>query len=179
VDVVDVRVVRDGYSFYLIPDTNLPFPEDRFDVVLSNHVIEHVGRTDEQENHLREILRVLAPDGVAYLAAPNRWMLVEPHYRLPFLSWLPRSMRDGYVRATKRGSWYDCEPLSLQCLEKLLSRVGFHYENLCVGALREMLRLERKTDPLVRVLRLTPNSVLNRLRSFMPTLVYRLRIAGK
>ena len=35
--------------------------------------------------HLREIRRVLRRDGLAYLAVPNRWALVEPHYRLALL----------------------------------------------------------------------------------------------
>src|SRR3546814_9833619 len=67
----------------------LPFADDSFDVVLSNHVIEHVGEQPEQLAHLSELRRVLTPGGIGYLAVPNRWMLVEPHYRLAFLSWWP------------------------------------------------------------------------------------------
>jgi SAM-dependent methyltransferase len=47
----------------------LPFPARSFDVVLSNHVIEHVLN---QRLHLGEIRRVLADRGVCYLATPNR-----------------------------------------------------------------------------------------------------------
>jgi|GEM_PF-1765961 len=42
VDVVDQRLIREGYDFRLVHDTTLPFADARFDVVLSNHVIEHV-----------------------------------------------------------------------------------------------------------------------------------------
>jgi SAM-dependent methyltransferase len=37
--------------------------------------------------------RVLRPGGVLYLAVPNRWSLVGPRYRLPFLIFRVRSER--------------------------------------------------------------------------------------
>src|SRR5207237_9624421 len=77
------------------------------DVVVSNHVFEHVGGRNEQLRDLQEVLRVLRPDGFAYLATPNRWGLLEPHYRLPFLSWLPARAANAYLRATRRGDIHD------------------------------------------------------------------------
>lgn len=59
---------------------------------------------------LSELARVLRPSGIGYLAVPSRWMLVEPHYRLPFLSWMPQRAADAYVRLTGRGEYYDCRP---------------------------------------------------------------------
>lgn len=47
--------------------TNLSFPNDTFDFVLSNHVIEHI---KEEEKYLSEILRVLKPGGKIYLTMP-------------------------------------------------------------------------------------------------------------
>src|SRR3546814_5478078 len=72
----------EGYAFQVVDGTTLPYSNDTFDIVVSNHVIEHVGNADAQRHHLDEIRRVLAPDGVVYFAAPNRWRLVEPHFRL-------------------------------------------------------------------------------------------------
>ena len=74
-----------------------------FDVVLLNHVLEHVLG---QQDLLNEILRVLRPGGICYLATPNRYCILEPHYRLPFLSWLPRSSANLYVRLTGHGPKY-------------------------------------------------------------------------
>lgn len=79
VDIVDNRVFKEGYQFQLVNNTMLPFEDESFDVVITNHVIEHVGESDAQLHHLCEIKRVLKKDGFAYLAVPNRWMLVEPH----------------------------------------------------------------------------------------------------
>jgi ubiquinone/menaquinone biosynthesis C-methylase UbiE len=175
VDVVDQRMVKDGFEFRLVQDTNLPFPDGVFHVVLSNHVIEHVGDFVEQKNHLREMRRVMRTDGVGYLATPNRWMVVEPHYRLPFLSWLPRSMRHAYVRSMKRGEYYDCEPLSLRLLERYLEEIGFHYQNLTEAAVRETLRLERGHEALATWINKIPTSFTHKLNFLAPTIIYRLR----
>ncbi|MGH8399236.1 MAG: class I SAM-dependent methyltransferase, partial [Gammaproteobacteria bacterium] len=88
VDVHDNRLITEGYRYQQVTDTRLPFIDESFDVVLSNHVIEHVGGEQAQRAHLAELHRVLRPEGIGYLAVPNRWMLVEPHYKLAFLSWL-------------------------------------------------------------------------------------------
>jgi SAM-dependent methyltransferase len=85
VDVVDQRVTTEGYSFLLAGDS-LPFRDGVFDVVVSNHVIEHV---PDQERHLEEIARVLRPGGVCYLATPNRIWPREPHHRVWLIHWLP------------------------------------------------------------------------------------------
>lgn len=45
-----------------------PYPDDRFDVVHANQVIEHVAGTD---HFMREVGRVLAPDGYALICTNN------------------------------------------------------------------------------------------------------------
>ena len=61
-------------------------------MILTNHIIEHVGEYESQLEHLNEIKRLLK-NGIAYLAVLNKWMLIESHYQLTFLSWLPRKSR--------------------------------------------------------------------------------------
>lgn len=174
VDVVDNRQLKDGYHFQLIEGCLLPFPDESFDVVISNHVIEHVGDESNQLLHLRELRRVLKPGGRGYLAVPNRWMLVEPHYRVALLSWLPRRWRSPYLRCLKLGGVYDCEPLTLGGVERLLSEAALGYENVCLQALRVILKLEKSTAHSVRVVAGLPDSVLSRFLPIMPTLIYRL-----
>ncbi len=176
VDVVDNRQVFDGYRFQTVSDTTLPFSDRSFDIILSNHVIEHVGDHVAQLSHLREVHRVLRKNGVGYLAVPNRWMLIEPHYRLPFLSWWPHSWRTPYLRIMRKGTHYDCEPLRMRQLESLLTQVGFAYENLCVEALRATFEIERQRSLGIRLLRCLPDSAIRPLRRIIPTLIYRLWI---
>jgi SAM-dependent methyltransferase len=74
----------------------LPFADAAFDGVLLNEVLEHVA--DEQST-LREIRRVLKPDGRFALMSPNRWFPFEGHgmllagrrfdFPIPLLPWLP------------------------------------------------------------------------------------------
>jgi SAM-dependent methyltransferase len=177
VDVIDQRQAREGYSFQVVDGVRLPFGEDRFDVVISNHVIEHVGDGAEQLTHLREIARVLVPGGVAYLATPNRWQMVEPHYRLAFLSWLPRRWRSSYLRISGKGGYYDCEPLRMGELESMIDVAGLQYRNLCVPALRHVLAVEQNGSRIARALLLVPDWTLQGLRRLSPTHVYLLRRA--
>src|SRR3546814_11909886 len=93
----------EGYAFQVVDGTTLPYSNDTFDIVVSNHVIEHAGNADAQRHHLDEIRRVLAPDGVVYVAAPTRWRLVEPNFRLPFSASLLHPPRERYVRLVGQG----------------------------------------------------------------------------
>ena len=159
VDVMDQRLLRNGYAFHLVEDISLPFQDGYFDVVITNHVIEHVGDLNEQRGHLREVRRVMNPKGIGYLAVPNRWMLIEPHYRLAFLSWLPSHLRSPYLRLMRRGGYYDCRPLSLATLENFLEKTGFQYQNLCTQALRETLSLEGKKGIVSCLIAKLPDNV--------------------
>jgi SAM-dependent methyltransferase len=174
VDVVDNRLVHDGYAYRQVEGTDLPFPDESFDVVITNHVIEHVGGADAQHRHLVEVGRVMKPDGIGYLAVPNRWMLTEPHYQLKFLSWWPHAWRSPYLRLMGKGTFYDCEPLQMRQLERMLTAAGFCYRNLCIEAWRETLEIERPQSISARVLRATPDGLLKPLRRIIPTLIYRM-----
>ena len=173
VDIHDNRLVTEGYRYHQVSGTQLPFPDAVFDVVLTNHVIEHVGDRQAQQAHLAELHRVLRADGVGYLAVPNRWMLVEPHYKLAFLSWLPRAWRTPYLRAMRRGENYDCEPLQMKQLEHLLRDAGFQHHNLCISALRATFEIERAQFATTRILSCVPDSVFMPFRRIIPTLIYR------
>jgi SAM-dependent methyltransferase len=173
VDVHDNRLIHDGYRYQQVEGTKLPFADQSFDVVLTNHVIEHVGDEKAQRAHLAELNRVLRLGGVGYLAVPNRWMLVEPHYRLAFLSWLPHSWRSSYLRMMRKGMLYDCEPLQLGQLENLFRAAGFKYQNLCIDALRMTSEIEWQNSFFARLLKSTPEKALVPLKRIIPTLIYR------
>lgn len=177
VDVCDNRSVHDGYCFQLVEGPQLPFPDASFDVVITNHVIEHVGDTAAQRHHLSEVHRVMGPDGVGYLAVPNRWMLTEPHFQLKFLSWWPRSVRTPYLRLMRKGRFYDCEPLQMHQLERMLGTAGFRYRNICVEAWRITFEIEHPNSFSTRLLRTIPDPLLALLRSIIPTLIYRIERA--
>lgn len=171
VDVIDQRVLTDGYDFQLVTDTTLPFPDEYFDVILSNHVIEHVGDTSAQLV-LREISRVIKTNGVGYIASPNRWQLIEPHYRLIFLSWLPKPLRSHYLRLCRKGCDYDCQPLSLGELDSLLRKAGLRWQHLEVEAIHIMAKIE--PNLALRIVQCFPSHFLQLLRPLIPTLICRV-----
>jgi len=86
VDVTDQREVYDGFTFIQFDGEKLPFSDKSFDIVVSNHVIEHVANADL---HLSEIWRVLKDKGIVYLATPNRLWPWEAHNKIFLLHYLP------------------------------------------------------------------------------------------
>ena len=175
VDVCDNRRVHDGYEYQPVQGVKLPFDDGRFDVVISNHVIEHVGDAAAQLEHLREIRRVLKPAGTGYLAVPNRWMLTEPHYQLKFLSWWPHRWRTPYLRLWRKGEFYDCEPLEMRQLERMLAAAGLAGCNLCVEGWRATFDIERPGRVGTRLLAKVPDALLRCLNPIIPTLIYRIK----
>ena len=94
VDVIDYRIIKEGYLFKKVDSEILPFDNDSFDIVISNQVIEHVSN---QDLHIKEIHRVLKHGGVCYLATPNKYWPIEPHYYLPFLGVLSQKIANWYM----------------------------------------------------------------------------------
>lgn len=183
VDAVDVRDTRqtcDGYQFTKVDGVTLPFEDHLYDIVISNHVIEHVGETEAQALHLAEIRRVLNPEGLGYLAVPNRWQVTEPHFRVPFLSWLPESWRTPYLRLFRPGNVYDCRPLTVSSLERLLSEAGFRFRQEHGGALRLTFEIERPRAFIYRaLLKRLPDGLYQSFRRAFPTLIYILQAPSR
>jgi len=72
-----------GQGCYVLADAaRMPFSTASFDLVVSNHSLEHF---IELEGTVREIGRVVKPDGVLYVAVPDATTLTDRIYR-----WLGR-----------------------------------------------------------------------------------------
>ncbi len=111
------RFRRPNLEFADLSAARLPFGDGTFDIVIANHVYEHVG---DQAAFFREVRRVLKRSGSAYLAAAGRYQVIEPHYGVPFLSWLPRAAADLILRLAGRPEGYPVRLLSYRRLFKLL-----------------------------------------------------------
>jgi SAM-dependent methyltransferase len=106
-------------SFICADSQRMPLADASVDVIVCNHVYEHVV---SPQRVFAELRRVVRPDGMLYLGLGNRLGVMEPHYRLPFLSWLPRPAAHRYVRAFGRADHYH---------EALTTWVGL--QRLCRG----------------------------------------------
>jgi SAM-dependent methyltransferase len=69
----------------------LPFGDAAFDVIESMDVIEH---TPDDLAYVRELRRVLSPDGLILLVTPNRLWPVEQHLGIVGPPWLPIGLAD-------------------------------------------------------------------------------------
>lgn len=78
---------------------NFPFPDSFFDHVVSFSVLEHVSFPDKV---IKEMLRVLKPGGRILLTLPNKYYPKETHSLVYFVSYMPRSLANLYLKLLKR-----------------------------------------------------------------------------
>lgn len=119
VEAANRRCALSNVEFRVGDAMNLDFPDASFDVVICSQVYEHVPDSGRMMN---EIHRVLMPGGVCYLAATNRFCLIEKHYHLPFLSIIPVRLAHLYLRVLGRGKYYYERHLGLNGLRHLVRR---------------------------------------------------------
>ena len=110
---------RDNLSYAVGDAMALDAADASVDIIICSQVYEHV---PDQEQLMNEIERVLEPGGVCYFAANNRLMLIEPHYRIPLLSVMPKALADRMMRWTGKGEEYYEKHRSLAGLRDLTDR---------------------------------------------------------
>lgn len=78
------------------------YPDQSFDVIYSNSVIEHVGTWRDQQAMASEVRRV----GRRYLVqTPNRYFPIEPHFLFPGFQFLPEEVKVRLLLRYKLG-WF-------------------------------------------------------------------------
>ena len=74
--------VIENFSIVHLDSYDLLYPDNFFDIVLSNQVLEHVADFDSFYNVLD---RVLKPSGIQIHCFPTKEILIEPHLRIPIV----------------------------------------------------------------------------------------------
>lgn len=170
VDINDHRLISSNYNF-LIANESLPFLTNIFDIVISNHVIEHV---KNPKRHISEIFRVLKPDGWFYLATPNRLWPWEVHYQIPFAHYLPHKAFHWLIKMAGKYQ----EDISLQTSWQLKSlcsefvQVNSISEKICKNPERYELKVPKSLN---RILNRIPNQLFSAAHVFMPTFIFMLQ----
>jgi len=65
-----------GKARHTMDMASITFPDNTFDIVISNHVLEHV---DNDSQAIREVHRVLSPGGIAIITVPMNWSRNETY----------------------------------------------------------------------------------------------------
>lgn len=95
----------------------LPFPDNEFDVVFSNSVIEHVGTLSDQRQMAQEVQRV---SNRYFLQTPNYYCPVEPHFLFPCFQLLSPRLQLFLLRYYNLG-WRKKTPNKQRALQELKS----------------------------------------------------------
>lgn len=105
--------------------------DNSVDVVVCTQIYEHVPNAEKMFD---EIFRVLRPGGFCYFSGNNRVMFMEPHYKLPLLSLLPRPLAHRYVRVMGKGQHYHELHFTYWTLKRLCSNFQiFNYSDRVVA----------------------------------------------
>jgi len=160
-------------SFILADGGHLPFKSNCFDVVICNQVLEHVPNPTLL---ISEIYRTVKDHGLVYFAVGNRFVLFEPHYGLPFLSWLPGKVADLYLRITKRGMHYYERLPTYWSLKKILQ--PFTIKDKTVHVVKNPRRYfisDEIPSWLIPILKRLPTTFLRLLLPLFPSWIFILR----
>jgi len=167
INLKDERVVKKGYEFIQVDSEKLPFDNESFDIVITNHVIEH---TPNQKLHMEEICRVLKKGGLVYLATPNKYAIIEPHFKLPFLSWLPRRIANFYAVLFTRYKW-DVYSLSFQDIVGLAKPI-FQIEDMSLKIIKNPREYNLDMYPALQpILKILPFYILKLLHPVLPSFI--------
>jgi 2-polyprenyl-3-methyl-5-hydroxy-6-metoxy-1,4-benzoquinol methylase len=110
---------KENLSFRQGDAMQMDLASNSVDVIICTQIYEHVPDAARMFN---EIFRVLKPGGFCFFSGNNRVMLMEPHYKLPFLSLLPRPLAHHYMRITGKGDHYHELHYTYWTLKRLCSK---------------------------------------------------------
>lgn len=146
----------------------LDLKDNSMDVVICNHVYAY---GPDPNNIMKEIYRVLKPLGFCYFAASNKRKIIEGSYKLPFLSWLSRSLANYYIRLMRKGDLYSDRHMILEELKQLVRPFELHDYTLKI--IKEPMKYHSND---IFILRWNIHTLLafiaKRLYRFLPTYIW-------
>jgi SAM-dependent methyltransferase len=130
----DYRHSFPGVEAVVFDGCALPFPDQSFDIVYSNAVLEHLPSPAHVERFAAEVQRV----GKGwFVTTPNLWYPIEPHYHLPFVQFLPEESQRKLVKALGKVPYENLRLFTKREMSRLFaageviaSRITFYPETL-------------------------------------------------
>ena len=131
-----------GY-FNIADDGGFEVDDLSVDVVICDRFYS---RVDNPPELMSEIYRCLKYNGFCYFSAYNKLSIIEGHYSIPFLSWLPRKLASTILKNRGYAEQYKMKPLSLKNLKKLTDNFWRHDY---IGLIRQnpqVFRIDETSD---------------------------------
>lgn len=124
----------------------LNFPDDSFDIVFSNAVVEHTGSREEQRQFIHEVVRV---GKRAFITTPNYWFPIDSHTLIPFAHYLPLRLRFWIYKKLGKGDHADLNYLNLLTPNEYRGLFPKHvkiniYKQRCFGILSNLIAVVEK-----------------------------------
>jgi len=151
---------KNNIDYICTDGTKMALADESVDVIICNQIYEHI---DNQEGLIAEIYRTLKHNGFCYFGAGNRYVIIEGHYFLPFLSWFPHWLADIYMKLTGKKGAYDVKLLSLRKLKKLTRDFWRHDYTRLIFENPESFC----ADDVVR-----PGNIISKLPSWLFRIIY-------
>jgi len=156
------KLGKKNLSFKLLnPDGSFPFEKESFDIVVANQIYEHV---ESSEILMKEISRIMKPNGFCFLGAGNRLVIKDAHYpNLLFVSWLPIWLANYYVRLFKFGRYYEPRLRTIWGIKKMLK--DFDITDYTLKIIKEPEKFD--ADDVI-----SPNSIVSKTPIFILRILY-------
>lgn len=133
----------ENIGLFEMTDGSLGVDDLSVDVVICDRFYS---RVDNPPELMSEIYRCLKYDGFCYFSAYNKLSIIEGHYSIPFLSWLPRKLASLILRKVGYAERYSMKPLSLKNLKRLTDNFWRHDY---IGLIRQnpqVFRIDETSD---------------------------------
>ena len=126
---------RDFHTLELLRGNglSLPFKDHVFHTIVLNDVLEHIDYA-YADKVMHEIKRLLDDKGMLYMSVANRYLIMEPHKMIPFLTWFPKPTWNAvFIIASRLRhsdlSYYTECPYTKKELKALCERNGLSYND--------------------------------------------------
>jgi len=140
---------------------SLPLKDSCVDIITCFDVLEHV---QNPYDVLKEIYRVLKPNGIAIVTVINRFAFKDPHYHLKFINWIPRGVAEQYIKVRNRVKNSPCKDrqrlsemhyFTFKKFKRLAESIGFRVEDLTYLKISDASKIkDKKMRKIVNILKI-------------------------
>jgi len=127
---------------------------------------------------LNDINNLLNRDGIVYFGATNKYCLIEPHYRLLFLSWLPKNIANYYLSIFTKHKYYYEDLLGYTKLYNLVSRY-FNINDVSIDIVKNPQKYFALDIELLHYISFIPRWVLDIFKYIFPNWIWILNLKNE